>query len=124
VFLHKREVIEMKSKKKCLARNNEVDIHWVTDSGWIHTHGLSDLGLPELEIRDVPGYLGEAAVSLIRRIHGYMIDNKRQIKAGETFVASPRTCFRLVASFPIEGHEDHYIAERLRVVDREATCQS
>ena len=38
----------------------KVCFHWLVDGetkGWIHTHGMDVLGLPELEIRSCPAFL-------------------------------------------------------------------
>ena len=99
-----------------------VQIHWVTGSGWIHTHGLTERGFPELEIRHVPGFLGEAAACLLRTVSDYMLENETRIKPGETMATSPRTRFKLIRPVPMAGDEDHYTAERLMIADIEPIC--
>lgn len=103
--------------------SDNIAIEWVIDNGWIHTHGLSELGYPELEVRDAPSYLAEPAADLLRQIFEYMIDSKTRIKPGETMATSPRTRFRLVQAVPIEGDEDHYLVERLTVAEHGAVCE-
>ena len=71
----------------------KVDIHWVTDRGWVHTHGMDALGLPELEIRDCPAYFGEAAARILRQVCDYMLDSGKVVKAGENMGISERTMF-------------------------------
>ncbi|OJW13158.1 MAG: hypothetical protein BGO49_20385 [Planctomycetales bacterium 71-10] len=105
------------------ATRERVRIHWVTDSGWLHTHGMDSLGLPELEIRDVPGFLAEDAGRLLRHVCDYMADSGARIKSGETMATSPRTRLKFVKPEPMPGVEDHYTAERLLIVDVEPVCE-
>ena len=49
----------------------EIVLHHLTDGqakGWLHTHGLAAHGKPELEIRNVPLFLGTAAERAARTI--------------------------------------------------------
>ena len=46
----------------------KVRFHWLIDGdtkGWVHTHGMGEFGLPELEIRDCSAFLAESAVHLM-----------------------------------------------------------
>ncbi len=96
-------------------------LHHVTGTGWVHTHGLADLGLPELEIRGVPDFLAEDAARLLKLVARYMKTNR--VKLGETMATSPRTAFRFVKAAPIPGNEDHYEDERWQIVDVETACE-
>lgn len=100
----------------------KVQMHWVTDQGWIHTHGMDAIGRPELEIRDCPSYLGEAAARILREVCDYMLNTGRVVKAGENMGVSPKTVFHFVQPEPIPGSEDHYEVERLLIVDTGGHC--
>ena len=64
----------------------KVAYHEVIDgdntNGWIHTHGMDALGLPELEIRNCPLFLGEFAAEILRTVCDYMLDSGKVVKAG------------------------------------------
>jgi hypothetical protein len=97
-------------------------MHYVFDGrgrGWLHTHGMDRRGLPELEVRDVPSYLAEAAARILRAACRYLRQPGVQVKVGETMAVSPKTAFRLVRGEPIPGCEDHYETERWQVVEPE-----
>jgi hypothetical protein len=96
-------------------------LHHVTGTGWVHTHGLASLGLPELEVRGVPDFLAEDAARLLNLVAGYM--RKKRVKLGETMATSPRTSFRFIKADPIPGNEDHYEDERWQIVDVETVCE-
>ena len=97
-------------------------IHHVTGTGWVHTHGLAVLGLPELEIRGIPGFLAKDAARLLNEVSEYMQETKTPVRLGETMETSPRTAFRFVKGDPIPGNECHYEEERWQLVDIEARC--
>ena len=42
--------------------------------GWLHTHGLSVRGLPELETRNVPLFLGNAAAGVLNDFADYLLN--------------------------------------------------
>ena len=90
--------------------------------GWVHTHGMDRLGLPELEMRDVPGFLAESAAALLEHICDYMIDSGKKVSVGETMAVSKRTTFRFVKAEPIPGHDNHYETERWQIVEVECQC--
>ena len=98
-------------------------IHYVTNSntkGWVHTHGMDQFGLPELEMRAVPGFLAESAAKLLGFICDYMIDSGKKVSVGETMELSDHTAFRFVKADPIPEAEEHYETERWQVVEVEA----
>lgn len=105
------------------ATRERVRIHWVTDSGWLHTHGMDSLGLPELEIRDVPAFLAEDAGRLLRQVCDYMADCGVRIRPGETMAISPHTRFKFVIPEWMPEDQGHYTTERLRIVEAETACQ-
>jgi hypothetical protein len=82
------------------------------------------LGLPELEIRDCPAFLGESAARILLAVCDYMLDSGTVVKAGETMGISDKTRFRFVKSSPIPGEEDHYETERLQIVEMECRCDT
>lgn len=79
-------------------------IHHVTNgpaAGWLHTHGLSAHGKPELEIRSVPVFLGCEASALLNAIGDYLLnDATTPLLAGQTM-----QCGRSVILF-VEGRPE------------------
>lgn len=104
-----------------------IDLHYVISGrdtkGWVHTHGMNQYGLPELESRDVPGFLAEAAAAILNTVCDYMLDSGEIVSLGQTMALSPRTRFRFMKPDPIPGEEDHYDVERWQIVEVEACCQ-
>lgn len=103
-------------------RRERVRIHWVIDNGWLHTHGMDRAGFPELEVRQVPGYLAEPASELLNILCDYMLSSGKRVKPGEVVAVSPRTSFRLIEPQPMPGDEDHYVTQRLQIIDVESGC--
>src|SRR5438552_1354406 len=99
-----------------------VVMHHVLGQGWVHTHGMDRHGLPELEVRGVPGFLAAAAADLLRHACDYMLASGKVMKAGEIVEVSPGTYYRLARPDPTPGDEGHYEVERLRLEDVQATC--
>ncbi len=93
------------------------------DTKGVHTHGMDRLGLPELEMREVPGFLVEAAANILREISDYMSDPGNNVSVGETMAISDRTAFRFAKAMPIPGQENHYEVERWRIVEVECQCE-
>jgi hypothetical protein len=104
-------------------QTESVTIHYVTDSGWLHTHDMDAHGLPELEIRDVPALLAEGASDLLQRVCDYMLGSGTRVRAGETMSVSPRTRIRFIKPEPMPGEDDHYGEERLQIVGLEPACE-
>jgi hypothetical protein len=106
---------------------NGIQIHHVIGGsdtkGWVHTHGMDRLGLPELEMREVPGFLVETAASILREACGYMIDSGKKVSLGETMAISDRAVFRFVMAEAIPGQEYHYETERWQIVEVECRCE-
>jgi len=104
----------------------KVKFHWLVDGretkGWIHTHGMEDLGLPELEIRDCPAFLGEAAMRILRAVCDYMVGSGVAVQAGETMEISDITQFRFAKPTPLTQEQDHYNVARLQIVEMEPRC--
>jgi len=104
-----------------------VTMHHVTSGkttkGWIHTHGMKELGLPELEIRNVPSFLADGAARLLRHVCRYMNEPGVVVKPGETMETSPHTRFRFVKSQPIPGQDNHFEDERWQIVEIEMMCE-
>jgi hypothetical protein len=90
--------------------------------GWVHTHGMDRLGLPELEMRSVPGFLAESAAKILRDVCDYLIESGNRVSVGETMAVSDRTVFRFVKAEPIPGQENHYETERWQIVESECKC--
>jgi hypothetical protein len=105
----------------------KVQFHYLTDGretkGWVHTHGMDCFGLPELEMRDIPGFLVEDAARMLKAVCDYMLDSGNKVCVGETMALSDRTVFRFVMSVPIPGEEEHYEVERWQIVEVEHRCE-
>jgi len=104
-----------------------VHFHHVTSGentkGWVHSHGMDQQGLPELEMRNVPAFLVEAAADILRETCKYMIESGNKVSLGETMAVSDRTVFRFVHANPIPGQENHFEAERWQIVEVEGLCE-
>jgi hypothetical protein len=116
----------MTDKRRMSPSKGKVKMHWIMDGGrtkgWVHTHGMDRLRLPELEIRECPAFLGESAAHILRAVCDYMLDSGTAVKAGETMGISERTTFRFAKPSPIPGEEQHYEVERLQIVEMEGCC--
>lgn len=91
--------------------------------GWVHTHGMDRLGLPDLEMRNVPGFLAESAAKILREVCNYMADSGKKVSVGEAMATSERTVFRFVTAEPIPGQENHYETERWQIIEVECQCE-
>ena len=91
--------------------------------GWVHSHGMDQHGLPELEMRNVPAFLVEAAAHILREVCNYMIDSGNKVSLGETMAVSDRTAFHFAKAEPILGQENHYEAERWQIVEVQGRCE-
>jgi hypothetical protein len=106
------------------------DIHAVPELGWIHTHGLDRLGLPELEMLHVPGFLMEDAARLINFVGEYLRKPAKPVLVGQTMQTSDHTRFRFVrgtadwmdTADAAADEVGHYAVERWRIVDVEPLC--
>lgn len=93
--------------------------------GWVHTHGMDKLGLPELEIRNVtPNCLLVEASKLLNFVAQYVASAPKKVELGDTmsFGPNPAECFRFAKLPPIPGEEEHYRVERWTLVDIEQAC--
>jgi hypothetical protein len=91
--------------------------------GWIHTHGLANCGLPELEIRDVPLLLGKQAATLLEGIADYMLNTpSKPVVAGHNMRLNG-SMFRFTEASADDGagyDTNHYDGvTRLQLVDME-----
>ncbi len=100
-------------------------LHYVTDGparGWLHTHGLAAHGKPELEIRNVPMFLRDAASGLLNDVAGYLLNDARApLVAGDLIELGTTSRIRVLAARadPEAGYDpSHYEGYvRLVVVD-------
>ncbi len=97
-------------------------IHGALTKGWLHTHGMDQYGLPELEMRNVPAFLIEPAARILNQTCRYMRQPGVVVKEGETMQFSADAPFRFVRSKPIPGSEDHYQVERWELVEIPTRC--
>lgn len=111
------------SRKRKQHKTTPITIHHVIEDRWVHTHGMEALGLPELEIRNVPSLFVEAAMALLQHVCDYMQKPGVVVKAGERMATSPNTRFEFKASEPITGEEDHFEVERFELVGIEPNCE-
>jgi hypothetical protein len=93
-----------------------IELHNVFGSAetghWLHTHGMAERGLPELEIRGVPSYLADFAGRALRQVCEYMQEPGVNVRLGETMQIGPNSVVRFEKLPPIPGSEDHYQVER------------
>lgn len=93
----------------------------VAEMGWIHTHGMTKFGCPELEMRGIPLYLMEPAAGLLNHIADYMIEQQQSgrtpVKLGHTMAVSRRTALKFVKLPPIPECENHFLEERWALSD-------
>ena len=102
----------------------KIQIHLVTDGeaqlGWIHTHGMEEWDLPNLEIRGIPLFLGPAATSLLNHVASYMVGlqaEDRRVQLGERMQTGPMEIFQFVELPPIKGDEAHFEHTRWALSD-------
>ncbi len=114
----------MAKRKKSIGLGiQDVGIQPVLGTGWVHSHGMSRFGLPDLEARDVPDFLMEPAAGLLRDLCDYMIQSGQAIHPGEYVQLSPQTTVTLVQADPEPDDPDHDGIERLRVEGVQTGCE-
>ncbi len=94
-------------------------------TGWVHTHGMHELGLPELEIRNVsPPFLMVEAGRLLNHVAQYMLDSAKPVRLGDTlqFGKHPAESLRFVKLPEIPGEELHHQSERWTLVADPGSC--
>jgi hypothetical protein len=87
--------------------------------GWLHTHGLAAHGKPELEIRNIPVFVGAAAAGLLNDVADYVLNTTRPVAPGD-LVRWGRVAVRLAEARPdpAGGYDpEHYVVPRLQLVD-------
>ncbi len=109
-------------RRQRLDPRREIVVHLVTDGpakGWLHTHGLDAHGKPELEIRDVPLFLGSAGTGLLNDLADHLLNDAASLVAGE-LVAWGRSSIQVLEARPDDeaGYDAaHYRTTRLVLVD-------
>ncbi|HSD20929.1 MAG TPA: hypothetical protein VLC54_12875 [Anaeromyxobacter sp.] len=112
--------------------NREIELHHVTDGparGWLHTHGLAAHGLPELEMRNVPLFLGKAAAGVLNDLADYLLNEATAPLLAGQLVRLGHYSVQVVAGQPDQaaGYDpEHYADIRLVVVDApemECACE-
>lgn len=99
-----------------------VSIHCESYLDWFYTTGMSEYGLPELEMRNVPAFLEEAVKEVLMDICEELLDKCPPLQItdwlsfAEPDISSANTIFVFRRSTPIPGHEEHYRAERWEVI--------
>lgn len=115
------------AKKKVAAKKidiqKRVTVHMVMDGagtrGWVHTHGMDALGLPEIEVRDVPTFMMFAAGALVNQVCDHMVNSGEVFKIGETMRVGRDIPFRFQELAPIAGDEAHFTHPRWALTDLE-----
>jgi hypothetical protein len=110
-----------------MTNNKNLQIHLATNDEagcWLHTHGMDVHGLPELEVRDCPTFLAEAAAEILRSVCDYMLESDKVVKAGENMRVSANTLFGFVKPEPLPNSEDHYDVERLQITEAKPICNA
>lgn len=92
------------------------------EGAWVHTHGMDEYGLPELEIRGIPNFLIEPAANILHAVTDYMLDSGKVIALGESFAVSDQIVFTFTKAVPLPGEEDHYDVERWLIADLPPNC--
>ncbi len=99
----------------------EIALHLVTEGpgkGWLHTHGLAAHGKPELEMRNVPLFLGQAAAAVLNDLADYLLnDAAAPLVAGE-LVKYGDSSIRVVAGRPDAdaGYDPSHYEDGVRLV--------
>jgi hypothetical protein len=107
---------------------NEVhcNIHYDPEHRMIYTEGLSELELPELEIRHVANFFATAARDILAEVGDFMFCTGTPVHAGETMNTvhnlMPETRFRFKVPEPVPGLEALYRVERLQIVELNPAC--
>ncbi|MCZ7686469.1 MAG: hypothetical protein M5U28_50025 [Sandaracinaceae bacterium] len=103
---------------------HEIAIHAILegDEIWIHTHGLAERGLPELEIRRVPTWAKRPAARLLNALADYLVSPDKPVHVGEMIEVDGFGALQLVRAEPREPIADHYDHERWAVVSAPEAC--
>ena len=85
-------------------------VHSILDGeltkGWLHTHGMCEYDLPELEVRQIPQFMVPDAYRMLRQICDYMLTSTNPILPEQTMeLGHVRVAF--VTPTPIPGEESH-----------------
>jgi hypothetical protein len=101
----------------------EMAVHVLTDGpskGWVHTHGLAAHGMPELEMRNVPLFLGAAATGLLNDLAEYLLNDLAKPFVAGDLVHWDRSRIQVLEACADEdaGYDpDHYRTKRLVLAD-------
>ena len=114
------------SKDEDKPTTHRIECHHVISGtetkGWVHTHGMDQFGLPELEIRNVPAFLAGNAAAILRTVCDYMIDSGKKVALAETMAISDQSVVEFQKAEPMVGQENHYDTERWQIVEAECRC--
>ncbi len=123
-----------KKKKKLVMRSrarawkgarSEIAIHSVarSDGLWIHTHGLLEHELPELEIRGAPTWAMEPGAKLLNHLADYLANPEKPVLPGHLVEVPGYGILQLVRAEPQDPIDDHYDHERWAVVSAPEACE-
>jgi hypothetical protein len=81
----------------------EIVLHHVTGGpakGWLHTHGLAAHGKPELEMRNIPLFLGAVAGGLLNDLADYLLNDATAPLVAGQLVQLGASAIRVVEGRP------------------------
>ncbi len=89
--------------------------------GWIRTHGMEELGLPELEMKEIPLFLLREAGGILNHIAQCIYEQKdteRPIQLNQNLQFTqegihPAGVVRFLPATPIPGEEMHYMGKEV-----------
>jgi hypothetical protein len=84
-------------------------------AGWLHTHGMEKLGLPNFEVRGVPGDLAPTAAGVLGEVCDTVRRQNRAVRHGDEIQLPSGVRVRFVRGEPIPENEEHYLSDRLQV---------
>lgn len=92
---------------------NHIQIHITTLAdrdgqimGWVYTHGMDSLGFPELEIRELPLFMGPAAAGILNATADYVVNCGKPVKVGERLDLEGMAIVEFAKLPPVVGHEN------------------
>lgn len=88
---------------------------------WFYTTGMSEYGLPELEMRNVPAFLEGAVKEVLMLICEELLDKCPPLQIDDWLsfadsIPGANTVFCFRRSTPIPGLEDYFRGERWEVI--------
>lgn len=96
---------------RTLDPQHAIEVRTVLVVGWVYTEGLWALGLPELEVRDVPTWLSVDVTGMLVHVARFMMYAGTELRHGDTVMfkggASFPRLIRFLRLYPIDADEAH-----------------